>query len=287
MIYGNNLTKFLEKMDKESNSFQTAMTSLEKNIEGLQNLINSIPEALIAVIERSQKVASQIQKQLSTIYNPDFIQAIQKLLPPPEVIENLKKVQTTIKAGEILNSLGWWIFPDMTCDDFEKFIKWHEENDDGMIQEVLISYYDNVEGIIEDWENNPVLKKRVHILEDVIWAHNQGKYTLSIPSILPQIEGIIIEGTEEKGYVKQNKIPELAEKLITQGDSHDFRHYFFLTIIESLIKANFEWGNPEENFGRSPVLHGFFTNYDNREYSLKLILLFDYIQKFLSFKRKE
>ena len=294
MIYGDNLRNLLEEMNKASRDFQNMVSSVQKKINEFQNLTDSMarviltpPKSLIVFIEQYQKFALQMQKQLSAAYDPIFIQTIQKFLLPPEVAEQRKKAGTISKAGKILSSLGWWIFPDMTPDDFEKYIKWHEEDNDSMIQEVLITYYDNVEGIMEDWENNPELKKRIRILEDVIWAHKEGKYTLSVPSILPQIEGIIIEGTGEEGYIKQKEIPKLAEKLISQRGACNFRHYPLITFIESLIQANFEWGKSQEGFGRSPVLHGFFTDYDDREYSLKLILLFDYLQKFLSFRKEK
>jgi len=200
-------------------------------------------------------------------------------------MERLKKVKKTSTAGKVLNSLGWWIFPDMGFADLEEILKLHEDGKDEMIHQMLIEKYNNeVDKILEDWKKNPYLEKRIHILEDVIWSHKKEKYTLSVPAILPQIEGIIIEASGEEGYVEQRKIPELAEKLLL-GNGLNYRHYFLLSSICSLIQVNFEWGRTSTQFGRGPVLHGFFTEYNKKEYSLKLILLLDYIQKFLSFKK--
>jgi len=288
MIYGKDLNKRIEDLQKQSQTFSDSIKSLQEKIkeflDPMKKVRDEVTDSIANLANKWEETAINMRKMLSSVYTQPIIKSIQPLFPP-EVMQSLKKKRKISTAGKVLNSLGWWIFPDMDLADLEKILKLHEEGKSEMIQKILIKRYNNeVDKILEDWKKNPLLKKRIHILEDVIWAHKKEKYTLSVPAIFPQIEGIIIEASGEKGYVEQRKIPELAKKLLL-GNGLNYRHYFLLPSICSLIQVNFEWGGTSAQFGRGPVLHGFFTEYNKKEYSLKLILLLDYIQKFLSFKR--
>ena len=45
--------------------------------------------------------------------------------------------------------------------------------------------------LIELLEKSQIFKPRIPIIKDIIWAHNKGKYTLSVPCLIIQIEGIL------------------------------------------------------------------------------------------------
>ena len=45
--------------------------------------------------------------------------------------------------------------------------------------------------IIEAFKKSEILKPRTSIIKDILWIHNQGKYTLSVLPLIVQIEGIL------------------------------------------------------------------------------------------------
>lgn len=45
--------------------------------------------------------------------------------------------------------------------------------------------------IVKAFNESQILKPRANIIQDVLWAHNEGKYTLSAPLLIIQIEGIL------------------------------------------------------------------------------------------------
>jgi hypothetical protein len=47
--------------------------------------------------------------------------------------------------------------------------------------------------MLADWKSNPITASRVPILEEALWAHTQGRFALSIPPFLAQLEGIVLD----------------------------------------------------------------------------------------------
>jgi hypothetical protein len=45
--------------------------------------------------------------------------------------------------------------------------------------------------IIEAFKKSQILKLRTPIIKDILWAHTKGRYTLSVPLLVIQIEGIL------------------------------------------------------------------------------------------------
>lgn len=146
------------------------------------------------------------------------------------------------------------------------------------IDSSLIEFYDQDElsQILEEWKTIKILERRIGILEDIIIGHNLGKFNLTIPTALSQIEGILGDIYNHlgkmKGLHRDNYLTEL------------FNHYIFnlpeLSAVPLIWKVyeGFEWGKPvPSHINRHAILHGFNTDYGYRINSLKCILLLDYI----------
>ena len=146
------------------------------------------------------------------------------------------------------------------------------------IDSSLSEFYDQDElsQILEEWKTIKILERRIGILEDIIIGHNLGKFNLTIPTALSQIEGILGDMYNHlgrmKGIDRHNYLTEL------------FNHYIFnlpeLNVAPLIWKIyeGFEWGKPvPSHINRHAILHGFNTDYGYRINSLKCILLLDYI----------
>jgi hypothetical protein len=67
---------------------------------------------------------------------------------------------------------------------------------------------------IARWESNPYFLPRMQIFKDAFEAHINGKYTLSIPALMPHIEGIAYK------IVKQYDLSPL--KPLTEGGAKTY-----------------------------------------------------------------
>lgn len=194
-------------------------------------------------------------------------------------------IKTAKEADIILINMGWWILPDWTISEIFNVVSLYKEGKKKEIEKQIISFFDNkkLNRMLKEWKQNPLLKSRMHILKDAIWAHNKGKYTLSVPALLPQLEGIMVEGLELTGRVPYKELKESFEaKLKTPEENFiSITKSSGYRIIEKYISEKFEWGQPTNSkaVGRHTILHGHHTNYNRKKTSLKLILLIDYVQK--------
>ena len=136
-----------------------------------------------------------------------------------------------------------------------------------------------LEAAFEEYE---VFRKREPILKDAFEAHFDGKYTLSIPALFAQLEGIL----REIGNLKnsENVKPTIPtdiwdEKLmfIIKDDAQ-----FFNVFIQKLFEGS---GDPDK-FNRNPILHGFKIDYHSYEHSLILILAILELRLFNWWKQK-
>jgi len=141
---------------------------------------------------------------------------------------------------------------------------------------------DNVLGLLGDVDQlHPALASRAPILRDAVEAHFAGKYSLSIPTLFPQIEGF----HREYGHLtpKQDFSPTLPKEMwnarLLPGLTDSAT--FFNAYLTNLFKGN----QPVDTFNRNPILHGMTPSYASEDRSLTLILIVLEIRFFLWFER--
>jgi predicted DNA-binding transcriptional regulator AlpA len=144
------------------------------------------------------------------------------------------------------------------------------------IEKYLLKKFNNeiFSEMLSDWANNKIFADRIHILKDAISAHNAGKYTLSIPILLAQCEGLIVSIVNLKGRKTQsdmiNEINRLSKNAILYES--------FMNILTNSFLEQFKFGQNEfYGLGRNSILHGINIAYATPENSLKSILLIDFL----------
>jgi len=145
------------------------------------------------------------------------------------------------------------------------------------IDEILVHFYtkDRLQEIVNTWSEQKFIQPRMKILREVVTAHIEGRYELSIPSLLPQIEGIIADINKHAGRMNFPNIKEYVEAMFARDSRFDrVGKTFFL----SILYENFEWQDPIPFLSRNAILHGADTNYASASNSLRLILMFDLLQ---------
>jgi len=129
-------------------------------------------------------------------------------------------------------------------------------------------------GMIENWAKTILFAERIHILKDAISAHNTGMYTLSVPVLLAQSEGIIACLADIKGRKSHRDIVNIAKQMSKDVVLNES----FMHVLSNAFSEDFEFGQAEIfNLGRNSILHGINLKYATPENSLKSILLIDFL----------
>ncbi|GLO66187.1 hypothetical protein [Oceanobacillus kimchii] len=146
----------------------------------------------------------------------------------------------------------------------------------------MCAYYvsSKLMSISETWERLSFLSERLPILRNVIMAHNLGMYGVSVPALVSQFEGVLVDGYKVKGFVDGRKIATILDDLLTVKEEQgvwDFNQEIHNYYKENLL-VRFEHGKEiESDLSRNGILHGGDKFFNKEQVSLKAVLLFDYI----------
>ncbi len=162
---------------------------------------------------------------------------------------------------------------------------------DKEIESVFIQYYkennwEQLTHIVDSWEANPHFKPRMNIFRDALQAHVDGKYTLSVPALLPHIEGIAGELLGNQVHRNTgNQIIEIIRKEFPNY-MHSSTKDILLGFIEEILYRSIDFSklsedmktkgiNERDFLNRHAILHGVFYNYNDELQSLRAFLLLD------------
>lgn len=234
-----------------------------------------------------------IREQLDAIlikFQEDLEKALRFDIPKlPKALEFYEdKVKTFSKAR-------WNIAPSMPQALIEEVFDAKLGNKPHHINEIIRSFYHdndytNLQKMVLKWYENPFFEKRRQILQDALEAHINQKYTLSIPALLPIIEGVLTEYTQEYQIsVTPGKTTKIYKSILGNPDSDDYdcridRWPILQTLFDTLknhIYAPSDFENEmnkpvgRQHLSRHTVLHGIAINYPTVYNSLKIFLVLD------------
>lgn len=258
-----------------------------KNIAGtirfLENNQRLIQTAMSLMNERILSYQRIIERTLKSV---DFVRIVQsyeeRIRDFAEAIEKFGRVAD--KFNMIMLEMDWPPTSEIYPEDVIKIVNMY--NSDGIdrtkeyVNRFLTEFYDEEElnQKLNTWSSKPWMLKRIPILKAAIKAHISGDYMLSIPAILPQIEGIIAYGYGHKGQMAGWKMKSYLESLLL-GENTKSTDQAINDFILGTVLAKFEHGHQiNSSLSRHAILHGADLHYGTVENSLKTILLFDYLQ---------
>lgn len=191
-----------------------------------------------------------------------------------------------VEYSSILLEYGWTPTPHIAyqtvCEVVEIYndIILSNQQKKKLITKTIIHYYDQevLDKILNYWKEKLLLTKRAKILTDAINAHKLGKYNLSVPILISQLEGVLANGFYHKGQLHEPGYKCYLKEVMTISTNPYFDNIaidFFINVL----MINFQHGkNILSLSSRHAILHGADVKYGSKENSLKMILLLDYIQ---------
>lgn len=155
------------------------------------------------------QVFTGIGKQLAII-SDRFYQIFENAVKGLDEFERISKI-----FSMIVLEAGWpphgGFYPSEIRDTVEQYGKVTKTKLNKLIQQLYINKFDadEIGAMLQNWDQQKWLKRRMPILKEAITAHFEGRYTLSICALLPQIEGIITSGYCLHGWVTGRSIDSL------------------------------------------------------------------------------
>jgi len=132
----------------------------------------------------------------------------------------------------------------------------------------LLDDEETVDAILSQVDSRYLREEREEVLRQAIDAHNEGRYALSIPSALTQIDGVIIEAATDLGVWELDD-EVTGTSVVAKGEGSPQHISEFREPFREQYPRLMGRGSP-----RSKILHGIRTDFVNDEYlSTKMIWL--------------
>lgn len=257
-------------------------------------------------IKRPRDLNSKERKELLTQvikFADQLIETFSRVLS-----ENSESITNAIeKHSEVvlplLRKAKLWYFPSMPIEiarDLRQLAEQEMEITIKEIEQVFVDYcsadnHEILKRMVLSWFDSPFFDKRKVIIEDALDAHISGKFTLSIPTLLPQVEGILSSKTNRtagsvgrllKNAIEHNSLGEtrtfdtLEDDLLIALATDPFLFKGHIGEFFSSEKYA-EWlmrqGIENTPLNRDAMLHGIQIDYATEINSLRVFFLLDSI----------
>ena len=201
-----------------------------------------------------------------------------------DIHEAIKTFQDHYKRFPIIMVELGWPPMDLYFDEARAIIDSYDRDDveavRGEVEKFLLAKFDSEEigQIVSSWAKAGWSTKRMPILQQAINSHHEGKFYVSVPAFLTQLEGVIADHFGHRGRMRQSNLAKCYNALLSCKDKLSFDDAVKKFLFE-IVLVDFEHGCPlKSSLSRHAILHGADTDYGTAVNSLKAILLFDYIQ---------
>ena len=266
------------------------------------NFNNLIPKEHFKTLALEGNKLFEIQRVFATQFAPLIIKAqLDFLAQFQPILQNLNKIinPSLFKAFKVLKEIKEFkqeldetnrrdkVFTSTFCNNYsiQKIKKMLIDTDKRAIEvyDDIFSDKKNLPILINNWSKKSHFNDdRLNILRDAIKAHIDKKYTLAIPVLLGQLEGILIDSFG----ITQKQIRNAIDKAFPKKSEEKGLPFFLKTphiVREILLREVF---NPNEKEGyankgvypnRHTIQHGVnLTYYKDKFASTRLIMLIDF-----------
>ncbi|MBY0148597.1 hypothetical protein [Neobacillus niacini] len=248
---------------------------------------------LNAVFQEATENMEAIQEQLKQATEPmvKFAEAMRvqvHALNLERIAEGIKATSNDVEKFKlIMAEMGYPPHEDLEIIQMREIVHCYYQNGLDLtrvhVEKILIQKFneETIKVILRKWIRLDWLHNRLPILNEGIEAHNNRKFFSSIATLLPQIEGIIVENFNHTGWLKQDKLKSYIESLLNEKGTFSFDNAVQLFFF-NVVLSSFQHGQVLESpLSRHAILHGADTNYGTELNSLRCIILLDYlIEKF-------
>ena len=287
-----NISQIYEGLLQPLPSYIAQVSDLSSKIFEIVNPIKDWQDAYTKQIAELVRGVDVFQKILIADFSAIRL-SFEKIIPSGIFSELIKYVQENEDAAEAFERAGWPIAPSMSKELITRVVELHKQGKTRYANAVILGYYHrenkrNLKSMVDGWRIHPLFMKRMQIIDAVLKAHCDGNYTVSIPTLLPQVEGVLNDFVISNGLkVKLGKIADVYAAVIGDPQDHDFSNWAIVQTLLSLLQSNLyaytsfedELAKPtkKRKINRHTILHGISTDYNKPSDSLKLFVTLDAI----------
>lgn len=268
-------------------------TDMRRILDGVDREIQALADSVSKLLQpHLNELRESVQETLRSTFETLGTAVEQARAASPEIAEPLTRA-------------GFWLFPSAP---FSMCLAVRALVDGGQatpqnVRHLVVTWYRRddcslLKTMVEGWQGNPHFAPRMDIIRDALRAHVDARYTLSIPTLLPIVEGVLTSITGKPAASSGGSI------LLARGVIEDMHTDFMreaskdavvefvtgITVYGHVPSQYFtpqrypEWLDQHELTGdqvlnRHAILHGVQMDYGSEENSLRAFFILDVLSR--------
>jgi len=266
---------------------------LQLEIVNLAEVVQSFQQIGSIVVP----VIAELRKQLADLYRVLDSFTAEVLQPLSEAMVHLSRTIVTIDLSGIergaatllahsLWRYGWWLVPGADAELYHGIIDLAAKGQGRKINRFVCDWYSannckRLSTIVRGWHSNKYFQRRRQVYKQALWAHRRGKYYLTIPALLPLLEGIAKDYLQEEHGITEEGTRKAVIKAVRQNPAfRPWREVELDALVRVLASTTYEKTDllPEKTgsiLNRHGILHGLYPRYGREANSLRCFLLLE------------
>jgi hypothetical protein len=222
---------------------------------------------------------------------------------PKEHLEELRRILSTATSKfqeeleeedkrifDFLARRGWVGFEDyFTTAEFKWLMQIEKRRGKRRVDQIVCRKFRSrrhrlLTRMVRNWRRISYLAQRSRVIREAIQAHKKGKYALSIPSLLPLLDGL---SARIVGKIIGPRKPILAKEAAELYHSAEKEVWSdcVLSVVTGLVYRHYDFAKrPPSTINRHAIMHGEVVGYPTEANSLRVILLIDTFARILTSK---
>jgi hypothetical protein len=202
------------------------------------------------------------------------------------------------EASKFMFSNDWWMLNPLTVRQYQAIVGAKSSLTPESLTTTLVRFFrpERLEDLINRW-TPPPFKSRHEVFAEVLWAHNNARYTLSTAVAVLQIEGVLRDFHRAEFSKVPFKFDPIRQALSSRfkqierlpsgqplepDDVRALGNYYNLKVFERLY-AQYDPGvGGEPDFlNRHAIAHGLSLRYGTEQNSVRAILMLDTVESLI------
>lgn len=186
------------------------------------------------------------------------------------------------EACAVLCQAGWLRMDrHFSVTELRESLELHKTQGETAMNDAILAYFseDNfalLETMSTSWNSVPYLRDRQKIIRDALFAHRNGLYTLSIPTLLPFVDGL---SAEIIGSPTKNAVVRFAED--RRANDPEIWVQGFCDFMAQVLYKGYQFGKDSAPYlNRHAIVHGRVFDYPSALNSTRVFLLLDALADF-------
>jgi len=266
------------------------MTSSQTNTRSIGQFIGHLARSFFNALGEAAKRLDELPLEDKQEIKEELIGLLSTTGRHRASIRMLTKEDDELRR--ILSASGWWILPrDINGPVKRELIRLGLDEKASEIDCYLCSLFSERDGArlrerIEVWFELPYFADRKQIILNSLDAHKAGKWTLTVPTLLPLVDGVMRRFRKE--HLRPSKNPNKAihaDRFVDYYRRNRPKLFArsFRTFMHKQMFAKFDLNNgiSPSSINRHGIMHGEIFDYATEANSLKVFLLLDTISQFI------